>query len=208
MHILNLMLRFALRLSIIFCLCGVSATYAETVEPRYIGTNDQGVWPTVFDAKDFLTTQYLKQPYAYWYIPGDIVPQTSTQTLNGRHVAYTLNLTVSPSNPNNLPPGSTSSYSGVFVTGDCPAGFTKVEGTVNNDPSRLTMYCTRPDPCDCKLSAGNPIEMSGAKIQREDDYVSPGLLQFSRIYRSDRGGWSNNFNIVGVDAAALVDYSC
>jgi hypothetical protein len=117
------------------------------------------MWPTVFDAKDFLTAEYLKQPYAYWYIPGDIVPQASTQTLNGRLVAYTLNLTVSSSNPNNLPPGTTSSYSGVFLTGDCPAGFTKVEGTINNDASRLVAASTP--------TATSPAILSAASI-RED----------------------------------------
>ncbi|TFW30200.1 RHS repeat protein [Massilia horti] len=201
----NLMHQFATVLSIFLCLFGATSGHAETVEPRYIFTNDSGAWPTLFDAREALTAQYLKQPNAWWFIPGDMVPNGTPSTLNGQLVWYTLNLTVSPTNPNPPNPPGPASYSSVKLIGDCPVGFTAVSGTINNDASRSTIYCTRPDPCDCKMSAGNPIEMSGAKIQREDDYVGPGLLQFSRIYRSDRGGWSNNFNIVGIDPTSATN---
>jgi YD repeat-containing protein len=187
------------QLVLFFLFFATGLVHAETVEPRYIWSNNEGIWATKEEAKNYLIEQELKTQYASWWIIGDLIPDTSQQTLNGQHVGYTLSLSPSPENPNTYPPGTTSTYSGMFVTGECPAGFTEVDAKINNDWNLLTMYCTRPDPCDCKQTAGNPIEMSGAKIQREDDYAGPGLLRFSRIYRSDSGGWSNNFSTVGID---------
>lgn len=50
---------------------------------------------------------------------------------------------------------------------------------------------------------GNPVSVStGAKRESVVDYRGAADLEFVRNYRSDRKGWSDNFQIVGFDAAA------
>ncbi|MFZ6780386.1 hypothetical protein ACO0LD_26425, partial [Undibacterium sp. Ji83W] len=66
-------------------------------------------------------------------------------------------------------------------------------------------YCYRPDPCpacDAKDKKGNPVSVStGTKTEEALDYSGAPDLEFVRDYRSDRQGWSNNYQIVGFDAA-------
>ncbi|MES2934553.1 MAG: RHS repeat protein [Pseudomonadota bacterium] len=47
---------------------------------------------------------------------------------------------------------------------------------------------------------GNPIfPATGVKHQTETDYANSSGLQFTRVYRSDRNGWANNFQVGGID---------
>ena len=89
-----------------------------------------------------------------------------------------------------------SSYT---VTQTTPAVFEIWCGDNRPDPGEVCETCpTAPNP----VLTGNPIVVStGFKLQTETDYKGDGL-EFTRTYRSDRGGWRHNYQVFGIDFTA------
>ena len=172
---------------------------AEVVEPRYIARNNEGVYLNYQAALPLMLERYSAGTYASWFIPKGLVPTpNSTSTLNGKQFSYSLYLEPSPTNPNPNP--GPSYWSTVHLDGECPVGFTKKEELVSNNPNFKTIFCERPDPCDCKEAKGNPIDVTGTKIQKEVDYTGIGALSFTREYRSTDGVWTHNFRTLGYES--------
>src|ERR1043166_4468992 len=140
-----------------------------------------------------------------WH-PMDLVPQSGTTILNGMPVSWNYRYSYDP-DPTIKEAGGPSL---VYEWGkNLSTSYTIAPGP----PITMEVWCSdnRPDPGEvCKtcpnkenpVVAGNPIVAStGFKLQTETDYQGDGL-EFTRTYRSDRGGWRHNYQVFGIDFTA------
>jgi hypothetical protein len=95
----------------------------------------------------------------------------------------------------------------IWLVYECPKDLMTSYTLVPGPPAVFDIWCSdnRPDPgevCDICPEQENPIVVStGIKLQTETDYKGDGL-EFTRTYRSDRGGWRHNYQVFGIDFTA------
>ncbi|MES2321016.1 MAG: hypothetical protein V4633_02010 [Pseudomonadota bacterium] len=171
----------------------------QDFKPNMYFENNLGRWTDLGAAESALRANFAQTTYAAYFDVTGLVP-IGTSSLNGQHVAYSLSYTANSLHPEPRPSGA-SQYSSIQRKAECALGMTKVDSTPSGYEG--TTVCKRTPPC-CK-SFGNPITVSGVKIQEEIDYAGAGLLMFKRIYRSDRMGWIHNYQFAGVNTGALTE---
>jgi YD repeat-containing protein len=101
--------------------------------------------------------------------------------------------------------------SGYLIQPECPKNMPRMIGAANSHDDRIscTVEIAYPET-DCDVcnpknpspAVGKPISPStGVEQLTETDYEGSGAnnLSFTRTYRSDRNGWSNNYQSFGID---------
>jgi RHS repeat-associated protein len=128
-------------------------------------------------------------------------PGTSYWLVNGLPSGYQIRFIRPIDCPNSCLAGV------ILLKPECPVGTRPTIEYPGGGVQRV--YCeefgaSEPDRKECPV--GGPIYPStGTKWKEQTDYDSgPGNLRFSRIYRSDRKTWTNNYDVGGIDFASVL----
>jgi len=182
---------------------------ARDTEPFYYW---RGSWLPQTDANQFKTKEEAYDNYKQSvsvnpsFHPLDLFPSPSANIVNGVLNEYNWHYNTDQ-DPTILSTGV------IWLVTECGKNLTSSFTVTQTTPAVFEIWCSdnRPDPGEvCEtcpdapnpVVAGNPIVAStGFKLQTETDYKGNGL-EFTRTYRSDRGGWRHNYQVFGIDFMA------